>query len=69
MMFAEENHEDFVWNGIKIRCLTGSVDFNDKLVITYRNDKGGITDKKPKVHYVCCGVDYCYECGRKMARP
>jgi len=64
--YAEETFIEGTAGSITFRMATGSIDFNHPNGIVYRNDRGEITNIEKRKHYVCCGTDYCFECGRKM---
>ncbi|UOF77776.1 hypothetical protein [Caudoviricetes sp.] len=69
---TKETYIKSAFDGITVRFVTGSVELvpcGDRLnsYRVERNQFGQITKKeKFNSHIVCCGVDYCYTCGKKL---
>ena len=62
---TKETYRKFVCDDFTLKMITGSVSIEGKHTV-WRNEIGQETKREKNKHYVCLGVDHCFECGREM---
>lgn len=63
---TRETYRKVNFSDTHFKFTTGSVELIGNLKIE-KNEFGQTTKvEKINTHYVCCGVDKCFECGRKI---